>query len=201
MKKLFVPLMCFLLLAFVSSTGARMNMMITCSDSGSGGAAACSGNYPNTDTEATAKTEGSGVILLQRIALGCDGSSANIWGYHKYCTTDTREIIYVWYEDNGSGTDPGDLIGQSTAFYDDTSDNSCNTSSDDWCQKSVSGSVSGEPTYVWIGLQFEDTNCRAYYDNDGVSRQYDGTWGVIPDPWPTGSDETETKDLGFYIAF
>lgn len=158
-----------------------------------GGGASCSGNYGYTTTPGTwtGWGYGAGSIMICRIPLSCNGTIASISAYLEYSHLAVTACLY---EDDGSGTDPAALIGSyGSATY---------GSPAAWrTDSSVGAVITGTPTYIWAGFQKQNGTTGWYFDTGSIPyREYTGTYGVFPDPWPTGSDNAGTMDLGCYVT-
>ena len=162
---------------------------------GSGG---CSGTY-GFDAGANIDNVNANLILCVRVPLNCSGTISSLEFYAAFIDNSTREVEFALYEDNGSGTDPGDLINQYGAFFD-----SGIGGTPGWAVDStVSETIAGDPAYVWVAVGFEADTSRFYYGSSSSeeSREASSTFGTFPDPWPTGTDTEYTRDYSVRINF
>lgn len=164
----------------------------------------CSGDYGDISTYASNGTDGqtAGVIVLARVAVGCSGTISSITETIYYADISTRQIEYTIYADDGTGTDPAALLGSYGQIYDAGSASIGVAITD----STVSQSITGSPTYIWVGYQKQVDSTSLYRGNTGAgtteTRIYQGTWGTFPATWPTGSDIAENnRDRAIYVTF
>ena len=210
MKKLLI-ILALLLIPFSGAFGfddasillAKLNipdnqlawMFISHSEETGGGGTTCSGDYGDTSTSSTSHTPNdSGFIVICRIPLGCNGIIDELNAYMDDVDSVNREVHFLLYHDNGSGTDPAGFIW-SCGKNDNT------TSVPAWIYRVNSCyEVTGSPSFIWSGVQFEaDADMEIFYDAGSMEcRTYSGTWEDPPDPWPTASD-TAYSDRAYSI--
>ena len=151
MKKIFL-IICFLFTSVNCFAGAATMGVLGSGVVGSSGG--CSGTYGNDNISGYSSTAaaGPGHIRLGRVELSCSGDIATVSSYLSGYSTSGDEYILLVYTDNAGV--PADKLYEGSATFDAGEPGTGAWVSD----TGLSVSISGDPTYIWVGAQYESTN-------------------------------------------
>lgn len=184
MKKLLI--LSILLMSSLAWAGSTTVVVGQVSSGSGGGGTTCSGNYGQTGN-GSGNLKGAGFTWVYRISYGCAASAGDTtFNFRMDLAHDSsHEVVYLIYADNGSGTDPGELLWESDPhYYGDTG------GVPRWKTDTVDVALSG--TYLWIGFHLESAQTYYFYNatEGATGRQItnNGTFPDVDETWDTAND-------------
>jgi len=152
----------------------------------------CSGSYGNETGSSESVQATAFTYQLRKITIGCAGTTASIEALITDSENDTREVIFVLYND--SGGHPTTLIANGAAKY--LYDN-CGAASDTAINESLAAG-----TY-WAGILKESSAtgvCTSGSTSSGISYLYAET-DFVPDADLSGVGTVTDYELAIWMEF
>lgn len=184
---------------------------------GSGVGAGCADDCTGT-VGSTSGTQNIGVqvnqVIVTRVALTCEDTPSEVRGNIAHVESDSREVIFVIYADNGAGTDPAELIWYGNPVYDSALEcKDCSNSSTARVSigiETVNGTTvtnlcrSGS-SYIWVGALMESSATYIDYTGSiGNGRFYTETsfsGAALDATWPIATDTLNLARYSYYIKY
>jgi hypothetical protein len=159
---------------------------------GGGGGSTCSGTYGNGSDGVTAHANAVTFrYFLRKVTLACSGTATSVGAYLINSENNTREVIFVIYNDTGANH-PGTLHSNSTAV---------SGADPAWLNSSGYTPALTAGTY-WIGILKEASATNPYYTGTLSNGSFTYTeTDFTPDADLTGVGSIESNDYSMRIIF